>query len=128
MKFGHFRRNFGQELEELLKTERAALGTLKVTHATDVASRDALSAEKTELTAKLEQMQSMVAQKDDEGAGASELISTIQQELAAVKEQRDAAAQQVTKLQAEATEAAATAAEAAATAADKLRRCDLTRF
>eukprot|EP01045_Picozoa_sp_COSAG04_P042611 COSAG04_NODE_13544_length_601_cov_5.860558_2_plen_27_part_01 len=27
----------------------------------------------------------MVAQKDDEGAGASELISTIQQELAAVK-------------------------------------------
>ena len=39
MKFGHFRRNFGQELEELLKTERTALGTLKVTHATDVASR-----------------------------------------------------------------------------------------
>ena len=113
-----------QELEELLKTERAALATLKVTHATDVASRDALSAEKTELTAKLEQMQSMVAQKDDEGAGASELIATIQQELASVKEQRDAAAQQVTKLQAEATEASAASADAAATAAEKLRSAE----
>ena len=109
-----------EDRAEALKAERANFAELKIEHAALEASEAAMQKQNSELKQQLEQLQSMVAEKDSEGAGASNMIANMQQELRAIKAERDKSAQEVATLKALKAEVEGMAADAAQEAAAKL--------
>eukprot|EP01043_Picozoa_sp_COSAG02_P011977 COSAG02_NODE_452_length_22047_cov_20.154502_2_plen_717_part_00 len=106
--------------DEALRIERAELADLRVEQAALEAGKAAMQKQNDELKQQLEKLQNLVAEQDSKGEGASDMIANMQQELSAVKAERDESAQNVATLQAQKAEVEAAAADAAQEAAAKL--------